>query len=68
MVLKALLKLIQRCFFNVKERKIMQTFLIYLYILKEVSAMILFLVAACSIAFSGYRVYKNLKEDKNKDK
>ena len=45
----------------------MQTFLIYLYILKEVSAMIL-LVAACSIAFSGYRVYKNLKEDKNKDK
>ncbi len=68
MVLKALLKLIQRCFFNVKERKIMQTFLIYLYILKEVSAMILFLVAACSIACSGYRVYKNLKEDKNKDK
>ena len=46
----------------------MQTFLIYLYILKEVSALILFLVAACSIAFSGYRVYKNLKEDKNKDK
>lgn len=68
MVLKALLKLIQRCFFDVKERKIMQTFLIYLYILKEVSAMILFLVAACSIAFSGYRVYKNLKEGKNKDK
>lgn len=60
--------MIQGCFFNVKERKVMQTFLIYLYILKEVSAMILFLVAACSIAFSGYRVYKNLKEDKNKDK
>lgn len=46
----------------------MKTFLIYLYILKEVSAMILFLVAACSIACSGYRVYKNLKDDKNKDK
>ena len=46
----------------------MQTFLIYLYILKEVSAMILFLVAACSIAGSGYRVYKNLKDDKNKNK
>jgi hypothetical protein len=46
----------------------MQTFLFCLYIFKEISSIILFLVAACSIACSGYRVYKNLKDDKNKNK
>ena len=46
----------------------MQTFLFCLYILKEISSIILFLAVAGSIVCSGYRVYKNLKDDKNKDK
>ncbi len=42
----------------------MQTFLIYLYILKEVSSIILFLAVAGSIVYAYYRDHKIMEEIK----
>ena len=45
----------------------MQTFLFCLYILKEISSIILFSAVAASIVYAYCGDHKNLKDDKNKN-